>query len=157
MLPAGEERGVISMRIMALDMGEKRIGVAVSDELLLTAQGLCVVDSRGVAKDLVQIADLAEKEHVTLIVIGLPRNMNGSRGPKEEKAREFGRLLLEKQPDVPVDFWDERLTTAAARRMLVDADMSRARRRQVVDKVAAVLILQGYMDFIARKRFPARD
>jgi putative Holliday junction resolvase len=145
------------MRIMALDMGEKRIGVAVSDELLLTAQGLCVVNSKGMAKDLVQIVELAEKERVTHIVIGLPRNMNGTQGPKEEKARDFGRLLLEKQPGVPVDFWDERLTTAAAQRVLVDADMSRARRRQVVDKVAAVLILQGYMDFIARKRALPRD
>jgi putative Holliday junction resolvase len=145
------------MRIMALDIGEKRIGVAISDELLLTAQGLGVLSSKGVAKDLVQIAELMKKNEVTHLVLGLPRNMNGSYGPMAEKVRDFGCKLAEKQPDIPVDYWDERLSTAAAQRVLIDADMSRKRRRQVVDKVAAVLILQGYMDFIARKRVPVQD
>lgn len=140
------------MRIMALDMGEKRIGVALSDELLLTAQGLCVVNSKGVEKDLDQIGELIKEYGVTHLVIGLPRNMNGSYGPMAEKVREFGIRLMEKQPEVPVAYWDERLTTSAAQRVLVEADMSRAKRRQVVDKVAAGLILQGYMDSIARNR-----
>ena len=140
------------MRIMALDMGEKRIGVALSDELLLTAQGLCVIQSKGTVKDLNQIAELTRKHQATLIVIGLPRNMDGSYGPMAEKIRAFGQLLSEKQPGVPVEYWDERLTTTAAQRVLVDADMSRSKRRQVVDKVAAVLILQGYMDLRARQR-----
>jgi putative Holliday junction resolvase len=140
------------MRIMALDMGEKRIGVALSDELLLTAQGLCVVDSKGTEKDLVQIGELIKEKGVTHLLLGLPRNMNGTQGPMAEKVREFGNRLSVTHPQIPVEYWDERLTTTAAQRMLVDADMSRNRRRQVVDKIAAVLILQGYMDFSSRKR-----
>jgi len=140
------------MRIMSLDLGEKRIGVALSDELLLTAQGLCVVNSKGTEKDLVQIIALIKEHGVTHLVLGLPRNMNGSQGPMAEKVLEFGRKLAELQPGIPVEYWDERLTTTAAQRVLVEADMSRARRRAVVDKVAAGFILQGYMDSIARKR-----
>ena len=140
------------MRIMSLDLGEKRIGVALSDELLLTAQGLCVLNSKGTEKDLVQILALVKEHGVTHLVLGLPRNMNGSQGPMAEKALEFGRKLAELQPEIPVEYWDERLTTTAAQRVLVEADMSRSRRRAVVDKVAAGFILQGYMDSIARKR-----
>ena len=140
------------MRIMSLDLGEKRIGVALSDELLLTAQGLCVLNSKGTEKDLVQILALIKEHGVTHLVLGLPRNMNGSQGPMAEKVLEFGRKLAELQPEISVEYWDERLTTTAAQRVLVEADMSRARRRAVVDKVAAGFILQGYMDSIARKR-----
>ena len=140
------------MRIMSLDLGEKRIGVALSDELLLTAQGLCVLNSKGTEKDLVQIVALIKEHGVTHLVLGLPRNMNGSQGPMAEKVLEFGRKLAELQPEISVEYWDERLTTTAAQRVLVEADMSRARRRAVVDKVAAGFILQGYMDSIARKR-----
>lgn len=139
------------MRIMALDLGEKRIGVAISDDLLLTAQGLCVINSKGTEKDLVQIGELIQEKEVTHLVLGLPRNMDGSYGPMAEKVRAFGSRLAEEQAGIPVDYWDERLTTTAAQRVLIDADMSRGRRRQVVDKVAAVLILQGYMNFISRK------
>ena len=102
------------MRIMALDIGEKRIGVAVSDDLLLTAQGLCVLNSKGVAKDLVQIGQLIREREVTHIVLGLPRNMNGTYGPMAEKVREFGDQILERNPGVSVEYWDERLTTTAA-------------------------------------------
>ena len=140
------------MRIMSLDLGEKRIGVALSDELLLTAQGLCVLNSKGTEKDLVQILALIKEHGVTHLVLGLPRNMNGSQGPMAEKVLEFGRKLAELQPEISVEYWDERLTTTAAQRVLVEADMSRSRRRAVVDKVAAGFILQGYMDSIARKR-----
>ena len=140
------------MRIMSLDLGEKRIGVALSDELLLTAQGLCVLNSKGTEKDLVQILALIKEHGVTHLVLGLPRNMNGSQGPMAEKVLEFGSKLAELQPEISVEYWDERLTTTAAQRVLVEADMSRARRRAVVDKVAAGFILQGYMDSIARKR-----
>ena len=140
------------MRILALDLGEKRIGVAVSDELLMTAQGLCVIASKGAAKDLEQIAELIRNRAVSIIVLGLPRNMDGSIGPMAEKVREFGRLLQNQHPDVPVEYWDERLTTAGAQRMLIGADISRVKRRQVVDKVAAVLILQGYLDHRANRR-----
>ena len=145
------------MRILALDLGEKRIGVAVSDELLMTAQGLCVIASKGAAKDLEQIAELIHNQAVSMIVLGLPRNMDGSIGPMAEKVREFGRLLQNQHPDVPVEYWDERLTTAGAQRMLIGADVSRVKRRQVVDKVAAVLILQGYLDCRSNRRNAAPE
>ena len=132
--------------LMGLDVGERRIGVAVSDELLLTAQGVCVIESRGTKKDIEQIGLLIKEKGVTHLVLGLPRNMNGSLGPMAEKVQDFGRQLSEKNPEVQLSYWDERLTTSAAQRTLVEADVSRRRRRQVVDKVAAVLILQGYMD-----------
>ena len=89
---------------------------------------------------------LIKEKGVTHLVLGLPRNMNGSLGPMAEKVQDFGRQLFEKNPEVQLSYWDERLTTSAAQRTLVEADVSRRRRRQVVDKVAAVLILQGYMD-----------
>ncbi len=139
------------MRIMGLDLGETRIGVALSDELLLTAQGLCVIHSRGIANDLAQVLELIESHAVTELVIGLPRNMDGSCGVMAEKAKDFGRRIAERKPELKLEYWDERLTTTAAQRVLVDADMSRSRRRKVVDKVAAGLILQGYMDLRARR------
>lgn len=139
------------MRIMGLDLGESRIGVALSDELLLTAQGLCVINSRGSANDLAQVLQLIEQYAVTHLVIGLPRNMDGSSGPMVDKVKAFGRQLAERKPELILEYWDERLTTTAAQRVLVDADMSRSRRRKVVDKVAASLILQGYMDLRARR------
>ena len=139
------------MRIMGLDLGETRIGVALSDELLLTAQGLCVIHSRGIDNDLAQVLELLESHAVTELVIGLPRNMDGSCGVMAEKAKDFGRRIVERKPELKLEYWDERLTTTAAQRVLVDADMSRSRRRKVVDKVAAGLILQGYMDLRARR------
>jgi putative holliday junction resolvase len=140
------------MRILGLDIGERRIGVAVSDELMLTAQGLCVIDSRGAAKDIEQIVLLARQRDITHVVIGLPRNMNGSLGPMAEKINLFGEQLKMHCPEVLIEYWDERLTTSAAQRTLMEADLSRRRRRQVVDKVAAVLILQGYMDAFAQRK-----
>ena len=139
------------MRIMGLDLGESRIGVALSDELLLTAQGLCVINSRGTANDLAQVLQLIEQHAVTHLVLGLPRNMDGSSGPMVDKVKAFGRQLAERKPELVLEYWDERLTTTAAQRVLVEADMSRSRRRKVVDKVAAGLILQGYMDLRARR------
>ena len=140
------------MRALALDLGEKRIGVAVSDELLMTAQGLCVINSRGTEKDLAEIDRLVRDHQITLVVIGLPRNMDGSYGEMSTKVREFGNRLQESVPGVPVEYWDERLTTTVAQRMLIGADLSRAKRRRVVDKVAAVLILQGYLDCRTNRR-----
>lgn len=131
---------------MGLDVGERRIGVAISDELLLTAQGFCVIDSKGTANDLIQLGDIIREKGITHLLLGLPRNMNGTMGPMTEKVKEFGRQLAASQPALSVEYWDERLTTTAAQRTLIEADVSRRRRRQVVDKVAAVLILQGYMD-----------
>ena len=138
---------MVFMRIMGLDFGDKRIGVAVSDPTGLIAQGLEVLErGKSLKADLLRVRDLAEKNEVETIVIGLPRNMDGSLGPQAEKVRMFGQKLAGLL-DLPVKYWDERLTTMAAEKLLIQADVSRARRRKVIDKMAASLILQGYLDF----------
>lgn len=138
------------MRILGLDLGDKRIGVALSDPMGWTAQGLEVIHSTGGAKsDIKKIKEIAQKYEVEKVVVGLPLNMDGSPGPRAEKARAFaGRLagVL----GLPVETWDERLTTAEAERLLIEADMKRSKRRQVIDKMAAVLILQNYLDAASR-------
>ena len=136
----------MSGRILGVDLGERRIGLALSDELGLTAQGLDVLQHRDDDRSLAALAQIACAHQAGTIVFGLPRNMDGSMGPMAKKVAAFGDRLKELLPEHTVTYWDERLTTTAAQRMLVEADLSRARRRQVVDKVAAVLILQGYMD-----------
>lgn len=145
------------MRVLALDLGDKRIGVAVSDELMMTAQGLCVINSRGTEKDLAEIDKLIHDHQITLVVIGLPRNMDGSYGEMASKVRGIGDCLQDRIPGIPVEYWDERLTTAVAQRMLIGADISRAKRRRVVDKVAAVVILQGYLDRRANRLQGAQE
>ena len=138
---------MVFMRIMGLDFGDKRIGVAVSDPTGLIAQGLAVLErGKSLKADLLRVRDLAEKNEVETIVIGLPRNMDGGLGPQAEKVRMFGQKLAGLL-DLPVKYWDERLTTMAAEKLLIQADVSRARRRKVIDKMAASLILQGYLDF----------
>jgi putative Holliday junction resolvase len=138
------------MRIMSLDFGDKRIGVALSDPMGLTAQGLDVLQrGQSLNEDLTRIKDLAEKNEVETVVIGLPRNMDGSMGPQAEKVKKFAQKLAGLL-DVQVKFWDERLTTMAAEKLLIQADVSRVRRRKVIDKMAASLILQGYLDFHSR-------
>ncbi|MDD4168651.1 MAG: Holliday junction resolvase RuvX [Desulfotomaculaceae bacterium] len=140
------------MRIMGLDWGEKRIGVAVSDPMGWTAQGVEVINSKGSTKaDMNIIKEFAQKYNAELVVIGLPRNMDGSFGPQAEKIKALAKLLSSKIA-LPVELWDERLTTIAAEKLLIQADMSRAKRRRVIDKMAAVLILQGYLDYLSRKK-----
>ena len=136
------------MRIIGVDYGERRIGLAVSDELGLTAQGLEVYTRRGRRADLAYLAEKIRACGAERIVIGLPLNMNGSRGPAAEAAECFGRELS-RAARREVVMVDERLTTAAATRDLVRMDLSRERRRQVVDRAAATLILQGYLDRLA--------
>jgi putative Holliday junction resolvase len=138
------------MRIMCLDVGEKRIGVAVSDPLGLTAQGLEVMHRNGIKKDLQQIRSYVDDYEVDELVLGLPLNMDGTKG---EKAQEILRLLayLEKRLPVPVKAWDERLTTVAAERVLLDGDITRAKRKKVIDKLAAVLILESYLQYKDRQ------
>ncbi len=126
-------------------MGEKRIGVAVSDELGFTAQGLDTIQSKGIKADVQAIIELIYVKNVSEIVIGMPFNMDGSDGPQAQKVRVFIDLLRQ-ATNIPVTEWDERLSTAAAERILLEADMSRAKRRKVIDKLAAVIILQGYLD-----------
>ncbi|MCL2337583.1 MAG: Holliday junction resolvase RuvX [Firmicutes bacterium] len=134
------------MRVLGLDLGEKNIGVAVSDQFGWTAQGLESIRSKGnVTADLDQINLVAQQYEVDKVVVGLPRNMNGSYGPQAEKALKFAGLL-EKRLGLPVETWDERLSTVAAQRVLLEADVSRKKRRRVVDQMAAAIILQGYLD-----------
>jgi len=138
--PQGKAR-----RILGLDMGVKRIGLAVSDPLGITAQGLEVWVLRGREADLAHLREVARNYGVKRIVVGLPRHMDGRLGDAAAGIMDFARALGEAL-GVEVIFWDERLTTAAAERVLIQADVSRRRRRQVVDQLAAVLILQSYLD-----------
>ncbi|GIP39257.1 putative pre-16S rRNA nuclease [Paenibacillus sp. J31TS4] len=139
------------MRIMGLDYGDKTIGVAVSDELGWTAQGIEVIRRSGpLSRDLERLQEIIREYDVDTIVVGLPKNMNGTVGPRGELCMEFARELQNtfKQP---VHMWDERLTTVSATRTLLEADVSRKKRKQVVDKMAAALILQNYLDSKSRK------
>ncbi len=130
-------------RIMSVDIGEKRIGIAVSDPLGITAQGVETYARTG-ASDAKYIADKAKTLGAELIVAGLPLNMNGTEGPSAKAVREFMDGV--KALGATVAFQDERLTTVSAERTLLEADMSRQKRRQVVDKLAAVYILRAYLD-----------
>ncbi|WP_418792293.1 Holliday junction resolvase RuvX [Phosphitispora sp. TUW77] len=137
------------MRLMGLDVGSKTIGVALSDPLGLTAQGFEVIRRRGEEKDLARLRDIIGEKEVSGIVVGLPKNMNGTMGPQSDIVREFASLI-EDSFDLPVIMWDERLSTIAAEKMLISADVSRGKRKQVIDKMAAVMILQGYLDSKAK-------
>lgn len=134
------------MRLLGIDYGERRIGVAVSDPLAITAQGVSVIErGESVKKDLELIQKIIHNYEVDGIVLGLPKNMNGTEGPAAEKARNFGKLLEEKS-SLKVIYWDERLSTSSAQRVLIDADISRRKRKANVDMLAAVIILQNYLD-----------
>jgi putative Holliday junction resolvase len=136
---------MLIVRILGLDIGSKRIGVALSDMLRITAQALETIESKDTQADIRKIRELVDANQVDEIVVGVPYNMNGSEGPQAEKVKVFIQELAERI-DVPVREWDERLSTVAAERVLLEADMSRAKRRKVIDKVAAAIILQGYLD-----------
>ncbi len=131
-------------RILALDIGDKNIGAAISDALGITAQGLDVLRRGPKGEELSRLGEIVEEYGVAEIVVGLPLNMDGSEGPRARDARAYARRLS-RALAVPVRTWDERLTTAEARRTLLDADLSRAKRKKVIDKLAAVLILESYL------------
>ncbi len=133
------------MRIMGLDIGDKTIGVAMSDEFGWTAQGVCVIYRKNLEMDIGQLIDIIDEYSVDEIVVGLPKNMNGTIGPRAEKTIVIVEILKERI-QLPFVFWDERLTTVAAERTLIEADVSRKKRKKVIDKMAAMLILQGYLD-----------
>ncbi|PRX21680.1 putative Holliday junction resolvase [Orenia metallireducens] len=135
------------MKIMGLDVGDVRTGVAVSDALGWTAQGKEVIKSKSLEEDIEYIASLVEEYNVEKIVVGLPKNMNGSLGPRAEKVLNFVENLKNRL-DLPIITWDERLSTVAAERTLIQADLSRKKRKEVIDKMAAVVILQNYLDSI---------
>ena len=136
-------------RILALDVGTKTIGVAVSDPLGLTAQGVTTVRRSDAAADLAAVQTIIDEYQVEEILIGLPLNMNGTAGPAVAMAKEFGELLAAKIA-LPIVYRDERLSTVAAERYLLEGDLSRQKRKKVIDKMAAVFVLQGYLDFLAR-------
>lgn len=134
-----------TVRIMALDVGEKRIGVAISDPLGITAQGIGVIQCQGRARDVEALRRLVAEHGATSLLLGLPYNMNGTLGDKAREVQEFGQLL-EQELGLPVEYQDERLSTRAVEGTLIAADVRRSKRRQVIDKLAAIYILQGYLD-----------
>lgn len=135
------------MRILGLDVGSKTVGVAICDELGWTAQGLKTlkINEEKNMFGFDEIGQLIKEYQVESVVIGLPKNMNGTIGPRGEASKQFAREI-ERMFAVPTVLWDERLTTMAAERVLIEADVSRKKRKKVIDKMAAMLILQGYLD-----------
>ncbi|WP_088102591.1 Holliday junction resolvase RuvX [Halalkalibacter urbisdiaboli] len=135
------------MRALGLDVGTKTVGIALSDELGWTAQGLETLkrNEDDPLKDYEFIAKIVAEYGVETIVVGLPKNMNGTIGPSGESCQAFADKLKEYVP-CEIKMWDERLTTVAAEKMLITADVSRKKRKKVIDKMAAVMILQGYLD-----------
>ncbi|MGI6257559.1 MAG: Holliday junction resolvase RuvX [Anaerovoracaceae bacterium] len=136
---------------MGLDVGDKTIGVAVSDALLLTAQGITTIERVGIRKDTTKVMDLIKEHGCDTVVIGLPLKMDGGDSPQTEKVYEFKNLLANKMmssgmKDVEIVFQDERFTTKIAEKVLIDADVSRSKRKKVIDKQAAIIILQSYLD-----------
>nr|WP_317332961.1 Holliday junction resolvase RuvX [uncultured Romboutsia sp.] len=132
-------------RVMGLDIGDKTIGVAVSDLMGLTAQGVKTVKRVGKKKDIEALKEIIKERQVNKIVSGLPKNMNGTLGPQGEKVIKFCELL-EEETGIKIEYWDERLSTVAAERTLIQGNVRRENRKGVIDMVAAVIILQGYLD-----------
>ena len=133
------------MRIMSLDVGSRTIGIACSDALLMTAQGIETIRRTSLEKDFNRLQELIAEYEVHELVVGMPKNMNGTKGDRAEKTEEFVEKMKE-VIDLPVTYWDERLSTVMAERQLIAADVSRKKRKSVIDKMAAVVILQGYLD-----------
>lgn len=142
------------MRILGLDFGSKTVGAAVSDELGMTAQGLEIIRRKSPGKlrqTLARIQELTEEYQVEEIVLGYPKHMNNTEGERCERTQEF-KEMLERRCSVPVTLWDERLTTVEADRTMMEAGIRREDRKEYVDKLAAVFILQSYLDFLSMRR-----
>ena len=136
------------MRIMGLDFGSKTVGVALSDPLLITAQGLEIIrreEENKLRKTFQRIEEIVKEYDVTKIVLGLPKNMNNTEGVRVELTMDF-KEKLERRTGLPVEMWDERLTTVAADKAMIEAEIRREHRKDYVDMIAATLILQGYLD-----------
>ena len=133
-------------RYLGLDVGDRTIGIAVSDLLGLTAQGVETIRRTSLEKDLDCLGELMQQYETSALVSGLPKNMNGTEGDRCEIVKSFMAKVQERFPAADVTFWDERLSTVAATRSLLEADLSRKKRNKVIDKMAAVFILQGYLD-----------
>ncbi len=139
------------MRKIALDVGDKTIGVAVSDELMISAQGITTIERVGIRKDADKVISYVQEYDCDTVVVGLPLKLDGTDSPQTEKVREFAKMLGNKMmstgmSDIEIVFQDERLTTVQAEKVLIDADVSRKGRKKVIDKQAAVLILQAYLE-----------
>jgi putative Holliday junction resolvase len=132
------------LRILAIDLGEKRIGLAISDALGITAQGLPTIQVKNEHEICPKIMEIIKEKNVDRIVFGLPKNMNGTLGPQAKKVEKYAQKLRQLS-NLPVDFEDERLSTVRAEQVLLEADTSRAKRKKVIDKLAAVIILQSYL------------
>ena len=139
-------------RYMSLDIGDRTIGIAVSDLLGLTAQGVETIRRRKEEDDLKRLGELMEQYETKSLVSGLPKNMDGSEGERCNIVKEFMAKVQEVYPEVEITFWDERLSTVAASRSLIEADVSRKKRKKVIDKMAAVFILQGYLDYLSNAK-----
>ena len=139
------------MRILGLDIGQKTIGVAISDPLGFTAQGITTIRRKKKEEDINEIINLCKEYAVETIVVGLPKNKNGSIGFAGEKIMEFTELLKD-SVECKIELWDERLTTVAAHRAMLEADLSRGKRKKIVDKIAATYILQGYLDRLSNMK-----
>jgi putative Holliday junction resolvase len=138
-------------RLFGLDLGTKTIGIAVSDGMLSIASSLLTIQRGKFSKDVAQLTDLAAKNKVCALVVGMPLNMDGSEGPRAQATRAFVRNLAALTP-LPVVLWDERLSTVAAERVMIEADLSRKKRAARIDAAAAAFILQGALDRIANLR-----
>jgi len=138
------------MRIMGLDIGTRTIGIAISDELGITAQGLKTLRRKSMEEDFKEIAAIIRQFEIEKIIVGLPQNMDGTLGIQAEKVLNWMKALKDRV-EIPIATWDERLSTVGASRVLLEADLSRRKRKNVIDKLAAVLILQGYLDQSRRK------
>ena len=141
-------RHTIRMRILALDHGSKRVGIAVSDELKMIAQPLEFIAAEPFAEVLARLRELVRDKQVELILVGLPRNMDGSYGPAALRVQDFV-AALKGALTVPIRAWDERLTSAQANRVLIQGNVRRDKRKETVDKMAAAILLQSYLDSLA--------
>ena len=139
------------MRIMGLDIGSRTIGVAVSDELGMTAQGLKTIMRKSSAKDFEELSQIIRQFDVEKAVVGLPKNMDGTLGKQAAMVFKWIKSFQQKR-SLPIVTWDERLSTVGASRILLEADLSRKKRKGVIDKLAAVLILQGYLDQMRNRK-----
>lgn len=141
------------MRIIGLDFGEKTIGVAISDPFGWTAQGVEIIrrkDENNLKESVLRVRELINEYKAEKIVLGYPKNMNNTLGERAEKTEWF-KKRLEREFDLPIVLWDERLSTIGAERTLLEADLSRNKRKKVIDKMAAIFILQGYLDMQSKK------
>lgn len=135
----------MAMRIIGLDVGDRTIGVALSDELGWTAQALEVIHRKNLKEDIGRIREIIDSYKVSQLIVGLPRDMDGKEGKQAKKVLEFVKAV-ESKIDVPLKTWDERFTTRQAERTLLEGNLSRSKRKKIIDKVAAQVILQGYLD-----------